>query len=143
MILISHRGNLSGRFPNKENSPTYIQEALSSGFDVEIDVWCVEGKWYLGHDEPLYPIVESFLENENLWCHAKNAIAFEKMLSNENIHCFWHENDKRTLTSKGYIWTFIGEELIENSITINPPVKLDALSSKAVGVCSDYITQYK
>ena len=39
MKLISHRGNLEGRKPELENNPEYIDEALSKGYDVEIDVW--------------------------------------------------------------------------------------------------------
>lgn len=38
MILISHRGNLSGLNPDLENSEKYINTALSLGFDVEIDI---------------------------------------------------------------------------------------------------------
>ena len=34
MILISHRGNLTGKNPERENHPDYIKEALDLGFDV-------------------------------------------------------------------------------------------------------------
>jgi hypothetical protein len=54
MILISHRGNLNGPNPERENHPDYIWEALRAGYEVEIDVWWVEGKFKLGHDEPQY-----------------------------------------------------------------------------------------
>ena len=47
MRYISHRGNLTGRDPFRENTVEYIQEALDKGFDVEIDVRCVDGKLYL------------------------------------------------------------------------------------------------
>ena len=36
--LISHRGNLHGKFASLENSPEYIEEAIDKGFDTEIDV---------------------------------------------------------------------------------------------------------
>jgi hypothetical protein len=49
MKFISHRGNLSGRNPESENSPSYINMALKLGYDVEVDVWYIDGKWYLGH----------------------------------------------------------------------------------------------
>ncbi len=42
MILISHRGNINGKNEIRENSIFYIMEALSMGFDVEIDVWNVD-----------------------------------------------------------------------------------------------------
>jgi len=50
MILISHRGNVSGPNPKMENSPLFIQSALEQGFNVEIDVWYKDKKFYLGHD---------------------------------------------------------------------------------------------
>ena len=45
MKLISHRGNLEGPNPERENHPDYIYGALQAGYDVEIDVWWVEGKF--------------------------------------------------------------------------------------------------
>ena len=38
MILISHRGNVNGKLPNRENTISYIKEAIAKGFDVEIDI---------------------------------------------------------------------------------------------------------
>ena len=38
MILISHRGNINGRSFKDENQPTYIDTAISAGYDVEIDI---------------------------------------------------------------------------------------------------------
>ena len=70
MILISHRGNVNGK-TNQENKPEYIRSALFQGYDVEIDVWYVDDKFYLGHNFPQYEIEESFLYNAKLWCHAK------------------------------------------------------------------------
>lgn len=145
MILISHRGNLDGKDPSKENSPAYIVAALQRGFDVEIDVWLEGGKYLLGHDAPTYEVEESFLENEKLWCHAKDREAFEAMLKNDKIHCFWAEHDSFPLTSKKVIWTEPGKELGERSICVLP--ELSGITSKAalppcLGVCSDHIERF-
>ena len=48
--IISHRGNLIGVKPECENNPTYIDQAIAEGFDVEIDVWFIDGEFFLGHD---------------------------------------------------------------------------------------------
>ena len=74
MILISHRGNLLGPVPEEENTPNYIDKAISEGFDVEIDVWFKDKTWYLGHDYPTYKIeINWLLEREpKLWIHCKN-----------------------------------------------------------------------
>ena len=33
-IYIAHRGNTDGPNPNRENDPTYIDEAINAGFNV-------------------------------------------------------------------------------------------------------------
>jgi hypothetical protein len=140
MKLISHRGNISHKDENLENNPVYIQEALASGYDVEIDVWNYNGLWFLGHDNPEYAIDHGFLLNPNLWCHAKNITAMREMLL-IGAHCFWHETDKITLTSQGYIWTFPGEELTDKSICVFPETNNYTIGQCA-GVCSDEIIKY-
>ena len=72
MILISHRGNLSGPDPSKENHPDYIRAARSAVSGVEVDVWFLDGKFVLGHDHAQYEINKEFLYGTNMWCHAKN-----------------------------------------------------------------------
>jgi hypothetical protein len=52
MKLIAHRGNINGSNPEKENHPDYINEAIKLGHNVEIDVWFINNKFYLGHDDP-------------------------------------------------------------------------------------------
>jgi hypothetical protein len=141
---ISHRGNIDGKIVNIENSPDYVQRALSFGYEVEIDVWFVDGSFYLGHDEPLYLINEEFLENEKLWCHAKNEEAFSKMLSNPKIHSFWHQTDDYTLTSKGIPWVFPGKKVYENSIWVLPEKTVyKNILINCLGICSDYISKYR
>jgi glycerophosphoryl diester phosphodiesterase len=46
MLLISHRGNISGPQPKLENTVAYIEQAINQGFDVEIDVWFQDGKFF-------------------------------------------------------------------------------------------------
>ena len=123
MILIAHRGNYRGKNISRENHPDYIQEAIKKGYDVELDVWNIDGSYYLGHDEPHILIKNNFIENKKMWCHAKNIQALHSMLTTSNVHCFWHEDDKVTLTSKGFIWKY-------------PEVYL---KGKLTGICSDWL----
>lgn len=141
MVLIAHRGNVSGRNPEKENNPLYVKSALNQGFDAEIDVWVNDEKYYLGHDEPVYSVEESFLANEKIWCHAKNIQALSKMLTNNKIHCFWHQSDDVTLTSNGFIWTYPGKPLTEKSICVLPDP--EEIVSKCYGICSDSVYNFK
>ena len=141
MFLISHRGNINGKKPEYENDPGYIDEALDKGYGVEIDVWYINEDWYLGHDKPQYKINLEYLKNDRFWCHAKNIEALNKMLERD-IHCFWHQEDDVTLTSKGYMWTYPGKELTHKSIAVLPEINND-IPKKCLGICSDYIVNYK
>jgi len=141
MKYISHRGNLIGPNLEKENSIEYILDSIEAGFDCEIDVWHVDGQFMLGHDYPKYPVDVEFLKNEKLWCHAKNLEALTCLLNN-GIHCFWHENDKRTLTSKGYIWTYPGENLSLLSVSVVLTKELTIDLNNLYGVCGDYVKNW-
>ena len=99
MKLIAHRGNIHGPRPDKENNPEYLLNAVDKGYDCEVDVWVLDDDIWLGHDNPNYMVSKEFISNEAFWNHAKNLKALSFMLDN-NIHCFWHEQDERTLTSK-------------------------------------------
>ena len=135
MILISHRGNTKGSIPERENTISYIEEALEDGYDVEIDVWFIEEKFWLGHDNPCTEVSEEYLENERFWCHAKNREALEKMIQNGKIHCFWHQTDDFQLTSRNYIWTYPNKKYGKMSICVLPEDPEDIHG--AAGICLD------
>jgi hypothetical protein len=146
MILISHRGNINGRNEVLENDPNYIDIALSSGFEVEIDIWTIDNKLFLGHDEPKYNIELNWISEryEKLWIHCKNI---ESLLilkkSNYYLNYFWHQSDDITLTSKGFLWTFPGKQLTEYSIACMPEIKKFNNIDISFGICSDFIEKYK
>jgi len=143
MILIAHRGNIDGPNPEKENHPDYIINAISEGYDSEIDIWYKDGKIFLGHDNPQYEIDKYFLLKfkEKLWCHAKNSIALKKLIDID-MHCFFHNTDDVVLTSKKYLWTYPGKELVKGSISVMPEINNDN-TDQCIGICSDLIGRYK
>jgi len=143
MILISHRGNLNGKIESMENNPSSIDYAISNGFDVEIDIWVKSGILYLGHDEPQYEIPLEWLLHRKgkLWVHCKNADAIEYIYDTD-LNYFWHDTDTMTLTSKCYIWTYPGKQPVRKSIAVMPELYKDDIS-ECLGVCSDYIQNYK
>lgn len=145
--LISHRGNLNGKNPKRENTPEYIYEALQQEYDVEIDIWFIDGKFKLGHDSPDYDFPFDLIANhsKSLWLHCKNIdalITLNSFPQNTYVNYFWHENDHVTLTSKGYIWAYPGKQPITGSIAVLPEIYDDNISS-AFGICSDFIANYK
>lgn len=144
--LISHRGNVKGPDPDRENNPFYILDALSR-YDVEVDVWFIGGKFMLGHDKPEYDFPKSLMEDnlEKLWLHCKNVEAFNKFSEmdpdGDLYNYFWHEEDVVIFTSKGYRWVYPGKQPIVNSIAVMPELYNDDTSS-CIGICSDYVSQY-
>ena len=142
MILISHRGNITGIEKDSENKPDYIFNALNKGFNVEIDIWKHKDDLYLGHDEPNTLLPDKLLENKNnLWFHAKNLDCLIK-LHQLNVHYFWHQNDDVTITNKGFWWTYPGKKLYKNSICVLPE-KFNQDISICAGCCSVLIGNYK
>jgi hypothetical protein len=144
MNLIAHRGNITGRIEEDENRPQYIDDAISMGYDVEIDIRKVGDDLFLGHDTPQYKVDYNWLidRKDKLWIHCKNVEAMEWFDSNREFNYFWHEKDTVTLTSNGSIWAFPGKQPIKNSIAILPEIFNDNIS-QCRGICSDYIQQYK
>lgn len=148
MKLIAHRGNINGPNIGKENHPEYIEDALNLGYDVEIDIRYIDGKFYLGHDEPQYTISINWLVQfkDNIWIHCKNLISLEIFVNNPiDFNYFWHQEDDYTLTSKNYIWTYPGKLYGETSIIVMPElnISIDRLNKlkeyKCMGICSDYV----
>jgi hypothetical protein len=146
MRLISHRGNLNGPNPERENHPDYIWEALRAGFEVEIDIWFVDGKFRLGHDEPQYDFPFSLIENHynKLWIHCKNMEALSQLnevdSSGLKLNYFSHESDLGVLTSRGYIWS---TNVYKRGILVLPEFFATDPTEDTFGVCSDYIQNYK
>ena len=144
MVLISHRGNIDGKIIERENHPDYIDEAIALGYDVEIDLWFIDGRVYLGHDEPQYEVDDVWLKERKtkLWVHCKNIEALEMLDEKLEIHYFWHQEDVATLTSQGTIWAYPGKQPIKNSIAVMPEIYGDNII-QCLGICSDYIERYK
>lgn len=143
MILISHRGNIDGKNPEQENNPDYINEALHAGYDVEIDMWWVDGRIFLGHDKPQYEVSDDWLAErmDRLWVHCKN-VELVNWIRSTDLHWFWHEEDTFTLTSKGFVWVYPGKQPIIGSIAVLPEI-YDDYVLQCTGICSDIILKYK
>lgn len=149
MILISHRGNLRGRSVF-ENIPGFVDDALDAGYDAEIDMFVNEKGIYLGHDFPMSKIPFKWLleRRSRLWVHCKNFEALSLMNNaEENFTYFWHQDDKYTITSNGYIWAYPGEPVgTMKSIVVLPEVKYsdaELIRMNPYGICSDFIHNYR
>ena len=153
MLFISHRGNLSGPCPDRENSPDYIDAAIAAGFTVEVDLWIKDGQRYLGHKSPTYPIDQSWLESRvrSLLIHTKNQEAVREISKTYDFHFFCNEKDEFSLTSNGYVlyWSRDMKNDVLNKHCLLPLIKhADVVNhlmlvNCAGGVISDYIRGIK
>jgi hypothetical protein len=144
MKLISHRGNIVSPKPERENSPSYIDTAISVGYDVEVDIRFIDGKFYLGHDTPDYEVTETWLEKRKniLWLHCKNVEAASALLSMDKYTFFCHSDDSFVLTSNNYVWTHdlsinLDEKCVLPLLSENDILNFE--NGKVYGICTDYI----
>ena len=125
-----------------------FEPSLYKTNDVEVDLWFVDGRFMLGHDEPQYEIDYKWLEDrsDRLWVHCKDIPSVEYFTENAikcaEINWFWHENDTMTLTSFGYVWVYPGRQPILRSIAVMPEREWEDISN-CLGICSDVIKKYK
>lgn len=148
--IIAHRGNMNGPNPAMENHPEYISEAIKNDFDVEIDVWIIENKFFLGHDKPIYKVTEEWIKSisDPAWFHAKNIQALFK-LKDLCVNCFWHENDRCTISNDGYIIHLPGSKDLSKIRSVlvtneNREILKDfELMNRCFGICTDYALEAK
>jgi len=154
MKLISHRGNIIGPNPNRENSPSYIDTAISAGYEVEVDINYIDGVFYLGHDTPDYEISEQWIikRKSNIWFHCKNLDAATHLSKISNsfqpleIQFFCHTSDAYVLTSTNHIWVHDLKMNLSDRCIIPLLSDLDVKNynnTPVYAVCTDYITYAK
>jgi hypothetical protein len=137
MIKIAHRGNLNGP-SHKENQAYYLMDAIEAGYDVELDLWVINGLLWLGHNGPQYLTTESFLLEigHAAWIHCKNLEALHFLNTTfPQLNYFWHQEDDYTLTSQGYIWAYPGMPATGRTILVDLENNGGQI---AHGICSDY-----
>lgn len=144
MILIAHRGNTRGREPEKENSPSHIEAALSNGYDVEVDIRMIGGALHLGHDKPDHHVSLSWLESikPKAWIHCKDFESLQCMHGSD-FNYFWHDIDHYTITSHGHIWVYPGRVFDENCVVVMPETWDKSKRFNCKGLCSDKVNLFK
>jgi glycerophosphoryl diester phosphodiesterase len=138
MILIAHRGNYNRVDTNQENTLSYLHEAISQGYDVEVDIWKIESGYFLGHDRPTHPVTINHIKEISgyAWFHAKNYDALLS-LTRDGHHVFAHDQDLWTLTSRNIIWSH-KRQTNDYGIVCMPDLALDRdIMKTAAGICHD------
>ena len=66
-----------------------------------------------------------------------NALTF--LVENKNLlNGFYHYNDKYTLTTKGYIWTYPGEKINSKCVIVSDGTGTEESIDDPFGICTDY-----
>jgi len=144
--LISHRGNLSGPEPARENTAEFIDEAIKEGYPVEIDVRKNEDGLWLGHDEPISLVDINWLTDrkDNLLVHSKNVEALKEMLDND-MRTFYHASERHVIIANtNLIWSHDISEATDISIiplmSKSDIEKFDLKKNNNMhGICSDNV----
>ena len=139
MKIISHRGNVRGPIPEKENRPSYIDCAIGNGYDVEIDLRIIDGELWLGHDVPQYKVEHSWLQprKEYLWIHCKDLAAAKECWEYQS---FCHMGDPYTYTSTGKIWLHDLSMKIDNNVIIPliDDIDYSPMNGDPYAICTDH-----
>lgn len=150
MKIISHRGFANGIDKSIENKPSEIESRIIEGFDVEIDLWVVNSKLWLGHDEGVYKVdIDWLLEFSNfLWIHCKSSESLNFLSSNKfkNLNYFFHDTDQYTITSRGYVWCYPGADIINNSVYLFPEkftLSSSTIIRRNLSICTDFPNIYR
>jgi len=139
--IIAHRGNLDGPSPDRENTNDYLRAALDAGFDVECDVWLVDGQFRLGHEAPGEVADGNLLRDDRVWVHAKNPEALERLLFG-GAHCFFHESDHVTLTSRGFVWCYVGRP-VAGYLSVQLLPEVAGTLDPCYAYCTDFAHRYR
>ena len=151
--FIAHRAVIDGDYTNA-NKPETAKNLLEMHpeYEYEIDVWYVDGGYWLGHDEPQYEVFPEdydILDNIKSWKHAKNIDALVEMNNNFSGNILWHESDSVVYTNSGYLWVHADTEPFQcsSAIFVRPELKFGVdkalLSFNFAGICSPVIQYWK
>jgi hypothetical protein len=143
-MFYAHRGNLEGRIAERENQPDYIDEAIAEGYGVEVDLWKIDDRVYLGHDDGQYDIDLKWLQDREqfLLVHTKNREALDFCLRNK-LHAFWHTDEDYVITTQGYTVGYPGKLSVGDSFLLSVPERVWEIKEIeqyiTFGVISDYV----
>lgn len=145
MKIISHRGNIDGVITSKENSPEYIDTAINLGYDVEVDIRFIDGKFWLGHDTPDYLVNIEWMDKrrEFLWFHCKDLYsATELTRLDSGLVKFCHTSDSFVLVSNGTVWVH-DLNLKLDDLSVIPLLSMSDIQNynnnkEVYGVCTDF-----
>lgn len=153
MLLISYQGIFDGKNYEKANTPDQIGQAFNHGYSVMVDVWRVDGKLYLGSNQPLTEVTPEYLRGNRFWLNVRN-VEMQEWIVTQPIklypNYFWFANDTEstpTTTSGGQIITPGTVPINNTSIIFLPEITdrgmLSTVKLQCYGICGTYLSFIK
>jgi hypothetical protein len=142
---IAHRGLLDGPNTSLENCPDTIETNVKNKRVSECDVWFENGRYYLGHDKPVYIIEWEWIieKKDYLLIHAKNCFTFNEMKRRNDteaigLDIFYHTDEEIILTTMGKCIVYPGVNVLDDCMSMMPEMALHIDRSRAGYICSDF-----
>ena len=141
-MIISHRCNTNGP-SEKENTIKELLKCVYSGFLVEIDVWIIDKKIFMGHDNPVEEIDINFLlkYSDKLFIHCKNIESLCYLKQFKKLCVFGHSNDEFVLTSHLDVFCRVGV-IKRDCICVMPELSNEKFSKGELKSCKHILTDY-
>lgn len=141
MYLISLRGNIFGVEEKKENKPFQIQEVIRMGLHCWVDVWWHNEGFYLGTNEPYYPIKPTFLNMFALWCNAKNFETLIKLKEQRAPHYFYYTGEPTLTNTEHFITDTLFDVGLEDTLLLTEDY--DSINLPLKGIISENIGSFQ
>lgn len=151
MIYISYRGIYDGNNFQDSNTPKQIAKAMGMGYNVMLDVWKVDSKFYLGDEQPITEVTEKYLQNHRFWLNARNT-EMQTWLPTQPAKLYpnWFYFTQPT-PPPPYVTASNGKLITPGTVPINndsviflPEITDSAMFStvklRCFGICSNYLT---
>jgi len=149
MIYISYQGIYDGQNYEYANTPNQISKAFGYGVSVMTDVWRVDGKLYLGTDQPLTEVTEKYLQGNRWWINARNT-DMQTWLSAQSSKLYPNWFYFPSMPPPQYVTASNGKLITPGTVPINnnsviflPEITDKGLFStvklRCFGICSTYL----
>jgi len=150
MIYISYQGIYDGQNYEYANTPNQIGKAFGYGVSVMTDVWRVDGKLYLGTDQPLTEVTEKYLQGNRWWINARNT-DMQTWLSAQSSKLYPNWFSFPAMPPPPYVTASNGKLITPGTVPINnnsviflPEITdtgcFSTVKLRCFGICSTYLS---
>jgi hypothetical protein len=154
MLYISYQGIYDGNNYEDANTPKQINKALGKGYSCLIYVWRIDGKLYVGTEQPVIEVTEKYIQGPRFWINAVNTDMQDWIATQPSkLYPNYFHFDASTppppyaTASNGKLITPGTVPINTNSVMFLPEINDRSLYTmvkvKSYGVCSGFLTYIK